>query len=114
LRPRAGQGPRLRRRTGALESEPFCLDVASPEYRGLWPRGYEPWSAEMEVFHNPFARHPVPHALLSESTYWFEHDGDRVCRSRYETRSCGRRPTSRTPTSPRHASKTFWASPRPL
>lgn len=73
------------RRPGALEGEPFCLDVASPEYRGLWPQGYEPWSAEMEVFHNPYARHPVPHALLPEATHWFEQDGERVCTSFYET-----------------------------
>lgn len=73
------------RRPGALEGEPFCLDVASPEYRGLWPQGYEPWSAEMEVFHNPYARHHVPHALLPEATHWFEQDGERVCTSFYET-----------------------------
>lgn len=73
------------RTPGALQGEPFCLDVASPEYRQLWPQGYEPWSAEMEVFHNPFARHPVPRALLPEATHWFERGGEKVCESYYET-----------------------------
>jgi hypothetical protein len=45
------------RSAGALKGIPFCLDVTSTEYRSLWPHGYEPWSAEVEVFHNPFARH---------------------------------------------------------
>ena len=45
---------------GALEGIPFCLDVTSPEYRGLWPQGYEPWSAELEVFHNPVRASPGP------------------------------------------------------
>lgn len=70
---------------GALEGVPFCLDVASAEYRRLWPQRYEPWSAEMEVFHNPYARHAVPKALLPEATHWFEQDGERVCSSVYET-----------------------------
>ena len=69
---------------GALEGIPFCLDVTSPEYRRLWPQGYEPWSAELEVFHNPFARHPVSHALLPEVTHWFDQGGERVCSSFYE------------------------------
>ena len=45
---------------GALEGIPFCLDITSDEYRALWPQGYEPWSAELEIFHNPFARFPFP------------------------------------------------------
>ncbi len=69
---------------GALEGIPFCLDVASTEYRRLWPQGYEPWSAELDVFHNPFARHPVPHELLPQATHWFDQHGERVCRSFYE------------------------------
>lgn len=72
------------RSPGALRGIPFCLDVASDEYRRLWPQGYEPWSAEMEVFHNPFARHPVSFELLPEATHWFEQDGEKVCRSYYE------------------------------
>lgn len=69
---------------GALEGIPFCLDVTSLEYRMLWPQGYEPWSAELEVFHNPFARHPVPHALLPKVTHWFDQGGQRMCRSFHE------------------------------
>ena len=40
------------RTPGALTPIPFCLDVTMDEYRGLWPHGYEPWTAELEVFHN--------------------------------------------------------------
>jgi hypothetical protein len=69
---------------GALEGIPFCLDVTSEEYRRLWPHGYEPWSAELEVFHNPFARYPLPHALLPEVTHWFKRDGEVVCSAVYE------------------------------
>jgi hypothetical protein len=54
---------------GALEGIPFCLDVTSDEYRALWPQGYEPWSAELEVFHNPYARYPVPFELVPEGKH---------------------------------------------
>lgn len=73
------------RRPGALRGISFCLDVTSDEYRRLWPQGYEPWSAELEVFHNPFAQYPVPCDLLPEATHWFERDGEKVCSSFYET-----------------------------
>ncbi|MCA0367234.1 MAG: hypothetical protein LCH57_04120 [Proteobacteria bacterium] len=73
------------RTPGALAGTDFCLDVTNTEYRGLWPQGYEPWSAEMEVFHNPFAAYPVPFDLLPEATHWFDQDGERVCRSHYKT-----------------------------
>ena len=73
------------RTPGALKGIPFCLDVTSDDYRGLWPQGYEPWSAELEVFHNPYARHPVPFEVLPEATHWFEHDREQVCRSIYAT-----------------------------
>lgn len=73
------------RRPGALEPIPFCLDVTSEAYRSLWPHGSEPWAAELEVFHNPFARHPAPRALLPEATHWKLVDGERVCESAYET-----------------------------
>ena len=53
---------------------PFCLDVTSDDYRGLWPQGYEPWSAELEVFHNPYARCPAPFELLAR--------GDALVRAR--------------------------------
>lgn len=73
------------RTPGALTPIPFCLDVATDEYRALWPHGYEPWTAELEVFHNPFARHPVPFDLLPEACHWFEKDGERICQTVYET-----------------------------
>lgn len=73
------------RQPGALDGIPFSLDVAGDAYRGLWPQGYEPWCAELEVFHNPHARHPLPLALLPEVTHWIEVDGELVCRSHYET-----------------------------
>ena len=73
------------RTPGALTPIPFCLDITTDEYRGLWPHGYEPWTAELEVFHNPFARHPLPFDLLPEACHWFEQDGERICRTIYET-----------------------------
>lgn len=73
------------RTPGALEGIPFCLDVTSAGYRALWPQGYEPWSAELEVFHNPYARHPVPRETVPEATHWFERDGEMVCAAHYET-----------------------------
>lgn len=78
-------GKFFNRTEGALQGNDFCMDVASAAYRALWPQGYEPWSAEMEVFHNPFARHPVPHALLPEATHWFDVGGERICSSHYAT-----------------------------
>jgi hypothetical protein len=58
----------------ALKGIPFCLDVTSAEYRALWPQGYEPWSAELEIFHNPYAKHPFSRLLLPEATHWFDAD----------------------------------------
>lgn len=72
------------RTPGALKGIPFCLDITSDEYRSLWPHGYEPWSAELEVFHNPFAQYPVPLELVPEATHWFDQDGEKVCSSVYE------------------------------
>lgn len=72
------------RTPGALKGIPFCFDITSAEYRGLWPHGYEPWTAEMEVFHNPYARHPVSVDLLPEATHWFEQAGEWMCSSVYE------------------------------
>ncbi|WP_035201420.1 hypothetical protein [Agrobacterium tumefaciens] len=73
------------RTPGALEGAPFCLDIQSSDYLSMWPQGSEPWSAEMEVFHNPYARHPLPHDLLPEATHWFEDGGETLCASYYET-----------------------------
>jgi hypothetical protein len=69
--------------SGALGGVSFCLDVTSAEYRGLWPQGYEPWSAELEVFHNPYARHPVPFELMPEGTHWFDQAGELTCSAVY-------------------------------
>lgn len=72
------------RTPGALKSIPFCLDITSPEYRALWyPYDYEPWSAELEVFHNPFSRYPIPNALLPEATHWRMIDGEVACSAVY-------------------------------
>lgn len=74
------------RTPGALTGIPFCLDITSDEYKRLWPHGYEPWTAEMEVFHNPYARHPVPFELLPEATHWYEEEnGERICSTVHET-----------------------------
>ena len=73
------------RTPGALDGIPFCINITSNEYRGLWPQGYEPWSAELEVFHNPFAERPLPHALVPEATHWFDADGEVICEADYET-----------------------------
>lgn len=73
------------RTEGATRGIPFCLDVESDAYRSLWPQAYEPWTADMEVFHNPFARNPLPKDLVPEATHWFDQDGELVCASYYET-----------------------------
>lgn len=70
---------------GATEGVPFCLDITSQEYRAIWPQGYEPWSADLEVFHNPYAKHPFPRTLLPEATHWFQQGGNIECASHYET-----------------------------
>lgn len=72
------------RTPGALVGVPFCHDVTSAEYCGLWPHGYEPWSAELEVFHNPFARYRTPIELVPEATHWFDVDGELTCSSVHE------------------------------
>lgn len=73
------------RAPGALDGIPFCLDILSDEYRALWPQGQEPWCAELEVFHNPHARNPLPPALLPEATHWLEIDGRMDCLNYYRT-----------------------------
>ena len=73
------------RTPGALDGIPFCLDVLSEEYLKLWPQRCEPWCAELEVFHNPQARHPLPPALLPEATHWLEVDGTMDCLPYYQT-----------------------------
>ncbi len=70
---------------GALRGIPFSMDVNSDEYRALWaPYRYEPWTAEMEVFHNPNAKHPINPALFPEATHWLPIDGIMDCKRFYE------------------------------
>lgn len=78
-------GKILDRTPGALEAFDFCLDVTSQEYRDLWPQGYEPWSAELEVFHNPQANHPFPKGVLPEATHWTLERDELLCEAFYET-----------------------------
>jgi len=73
------------RTPGATRGIPFCLDVTSEEYKRLWVYGHEPWAAELEVFHNPFARQPMAHELLPEATHWFLREGEYVCEAFHET-----------------------------
>ena len=73
------------RTPGALDGISFCLDVVSAEYRALWPQGYEPWSAELEVFHNPFAKHPISREFIPEAQHWFERNGEMICAAHYKT-----------------------------
>ncbi len=65
---------------GALRGTPFSMDVNTDEYRALWtPYDYEPWTAEMEVFHNPNAKHPVNPALFPEATHWLLLNDEMRC-----------------------------------
>lgn len=74
------------RTPGALRGIPFSMDVSSAEYRALWnPYTYEPWSAEIEVFHNPLARHRIPDEMFPEVTHWREFNGEIICRAFFET-----------------------------
>ena len=72
-------------RPGAIEGIPFCHDIRSPEYLSLWPQGYEPWSAEMEVIHNPYAKHPITLDMFPETTQWFLTGDEWVCTLNYPT-----------------------------
>ncbi|QWZ85132.1 hypothetical protein [Aeromonas sp. FDAARGOS 1404] len=66
---------------GALRGIPFCMDVSSDQYRNLWkPYGYEPWTAEIEVFHNPNALHPISPSLLPEASHWFQVNDEFICK----------------------------------
>lgn len=74
------------RTEGALKGIPFSMDVTSHEYRKLWePYTYEPWSAELEVFHNPNATHPLPEDLLPEAAHHKEIDGENLSRYFFRT-----------------------------
>lgn len=70
---------------GALRGIPFSMDVNTDEYRALWePYPYEPWSAEIEVFHNPRAKHPIKPALFPEADHWLPIDGAMDCKRYYK------------------------------
>ena len=71
------------RNPGALQPIPFKLDVLSDEYASLWPDG-EFWCQELEVFHNPQAKHPVDLDLLPGATHWFELNGEIECSTIWE------------------------------
>ena len=71
---------------GALRGIPFSMDVNSDEYRHLWkPYGYEPWTAEIEVLHNPSARYPIDPALFPEATHWLPINGVLECKRYFRT-----------------------------
>jgi hypothetical protein len=68
----------------ALEPVDFILDISCPAYAALWPETGETWSLELEVYHNPLARHPMPFELLPGCTHWFERGGEIVCTAVHE------------------------------
>jgi hypothetical protein len=71
---------------GALRGIPFSMDVNSDEYRDLWnPYGYEPWTAEIEVLHNPNAKYPINPALFPEATHWLPINGVMDCKRYFKT-----------------------------
>ncbi len=70
---------------GALKPHNFSMDISSSEYRSLWPQYYEPWSAELEVFHNPLAKYPLKNSFLPEANHWRWSDGEGYCDSYYDT-----------------------------
>jgi len=70
---------------GAVCPIPFIMDVTSNEYRSLWkPYNHEPWTAEIEIFHNPNAKYPLSSALFPEATHWLPENGDIICKRYYK------------------------------
>lgn len=70
---------------GAVRAIPFIMDVTSDEYRSLWkPYNHEPWTAEIEIFHNPNAKFPLSSALFPEATHWFPENGEIICKRYYK------------------------------
>jgi hypothetical protein len=57
--------------------------VLSDEYAQMWPDG-EHWCQELEVYHNPLAKHPIDFDLIPGATHWFERDGEIVCSTIWE------------------------------
>lgn len=82
---RTRSGQFFDRTPGALRAVPFSLNVNSDEYRNLWPQQYEPWSAELEIFHNPLAERPMPREMLPEAQHWVVKDGEMIAQAFYET-----------------------------
>lgn len=71
---------------GALRGIPFSMDVNSEKYRNLWrPYDYEPWTAEIEVFHNPKANYPINPVLFPEATHWLPVNGVLDCKRYFRT-----------------------------
>lgn len=66
------------RTPGAVEPIPFEFTVGSAEYEALWPWG-EAWCQELEVYHNPLAKHPIPFDLIPGATHWFDRNGEIEC-----------------------------------
>ena len=66
---------------GALRGIPFSMDITSDQYRRLWePYSYEPWTSEIEIFHNPNAENPISSALFPEATHWLPVNGEIICK----------------------------------
>ncbi|HDS1738281.1 hypothetical protein NPS49_05800 [Pseudomonas putida] len=82
---RTRSGQFFDRTPGALRAVPFSLNLNSDEYRNLWPQQYEPWSAELEIFHNPLAERPMPREMLPEAQHWVVKDGEMIAQAFYET-----------------------------
>jgi len=53
----------------AMMGTPFSEEVTSPGYR-------ETWSEELQLFHNPNARHPIPPQCMRGIAHHFWENGD--------------------------------------
>ena len=67
----------------AIKGDMVEYDIASEEYENLWPNG-ENWSLALEIYHNPYAKYPLPRNVFPMATHWFEEDGDIVFRTPYK------------------------------
>jgi len=65
---------------GAAGPTLFEHDIASAEYASIWPPNGETWSMELDVFHNPMAKHPLSFDLLPKCTHWFKQGEEILCR----------------------------------
>ncbi|TDY83283.1 UNVERIFIED_ORG: hypothetical protein C7429_101779 [Pantoea allii] len=72
---------------GALHGIPFSMDITSDQYRRLWePYSYEPWTSEIEIFHNPNAENPISSALFPEAAHWLPVNGEIICKRFFKQR----------------------------